>query len=57
MASKELNGAVSPANWARKIAGPLMVRMSFLLIGRLAPHSKAFFAKQAASDRRLRNIR
>src|SRR5690242_15650491 len=25
MASSELNGAVSPANWARKIAGPLMV--------------------------------
>jgi hypothetical protein len=24
MASKELNGAASPANWARKIAGPLI---------------------------------
>ena len=29
----ERNGALSPANWARKIAGPLMVFISRILLG------------------------
>src|SRR5260221_8442410 len=32
MSRKLLNGAASPANWARKMAGPLMVFMGLLRI-------------------------
>src|SRR5690606_26484539 len=45
MASQELNGAASPANWPRKMAGPLIVFMKtsvILSLGRgPAPHPPA----------------